>query len=154
MHASRRRPTGKMDPLPLMSTNVLMDPKQIMELYVDRWGLEVTFEESREHLGVETQRQWSEKAIERVTPILMGLYSLVCIMGNKLHEQGCLLVEDCAWYHKDCAIFSDMLRVTRMILWKDNLFSRKGKILPSSKNIPGEVEEWMEALVHCLLQAA
>ena len=80
-------PTGKMDPLPLMSTDPLMTPEQMIELYVDRWSIEVMFEETREHLGVETQRQWSDKAIARSTPVLMGLYSLVCLMGNRLGQE-------------------------------------------------------------------
>ena len=30
-----------------------------------RWSIESTFEETRAHLGIETQRQWSDVAIER-----------------------------------------------------------------------------------------
>jgi hypothetical protein len=46
-----------------------------------RWNVEVTFDESRRHLGVETQRQWSDpvvsdRAIARTTPVLLGLFSL------------------------------------------------------------------------------
>ncbi len=77
-------PTGKLDPLPLMSTDPLMTPERMVELFVDRWGLEVTFEKTREHLGVETQRQCSDRAIARSTPVLMGLYSCVCLMANQL----------------------------------------------------------------------
>ena len=47
-----------------------------------RWSLEVTFEEGRAHLGIETQRQWSDRAIERSTPLLFGLYSLVTLFGR------------------------------------------------------------------------
>ena len=64
---------GKLDPLPLMSTDVELSAEEIISLYMDRWAIEVTFEEAREHLGVETQRQWSDKAIERTTPVLLGL---------------------------------------------------------------------------------
>ena len=44
-----------------------------------RWTLETACEESRAHLGLETQRQWSDRAIERTTPLLFGLYSLVAL---------------------------------------------------------------------------
>lgn len=54
--------------------------KKIIEYFVLRWNIEVTFEESRAHLGVETQRQWSDKAIARTTPLLMGLFSVVTLM--------------------------------------------------------------------------
>ena len=147
-------PTGKMDPLPLMSTDPLMTPQQIIELYVDRWSLEVTFEETREHLGVETQRQWSDKAIVRSTPVLMGLYSLVCLMANRLWKEKLLKVEKTAWHQKKHATFSDMLRAVRMVVWRENLILRKVKITPSVKNRSPEMAELAEAIVKRVLQAA
>ena len=147
-------PTGKMDPLPLMSTDPLMTPQQIIELYVDRWSLEVTFEETREHLGVETQRQWSDKAIVRSTPVLMGLYSLVCLMANRLWKEKLLKVEKTAWHKKKHATFSDMLRAVRMVVWRENLILRKVKITPSVKNRSPEMAELAEAIVKRVLQAA
>lgn len=147
-------PTGKMDPMPLMSTDPLMTPEQMLELYVDRWSLEVTFEETREHLGVETQRQWSDKAIARSTPVLMGLYSLVCLMGNRLGQEELLKVEETAWYQKKHATFSDMLRAVRMTIWRENLIIRKAEISPSVENIGPEMEEWAAAIVKRMLQAA
>ena len=36
-------------------------------------GIARTFQEEREHLGVETQRQWSDLAMPRPTPVLLGL---------------------------------------------------------------------------------
>ena len=147
-------PMGIMDPLPLMSTDSLMTPEQIIELYIDRWGLEVTFEETREHLGIETQRQWSDLAISRATPVLMGLYSLVCLVGNRLGQEGTLKVAKTAWYQKTHATFSDMLRAMRMALWKDNLILRKAEIAPSVENLTPEIAEWMEAIIKQMLQAA
>lgn len=147
-------PTGKMDPMPLMSTDPLLTPEQIIELYVDRWSLEVTFEETREHLGVETQRQWSDKAIARSTPVLMGLYSLVCLMGNRLGQEELLKIEKTAWYQKKHATFSDMLRVVRMTIWRNNLILRKEKMTSSVENMTPEMAEWAEAIVKWMLQAA
>lgn len=147
-------PNGKMDPLPLMSTDPLMTPEQIVKLYVDRWSIEVTFEETREHLGVETQRQWSDKAIARSTPILMGLYSMICVMGERLGRENLLVVEETAWYKKEHVTFSDMLRAVRMAIWRDNLISRKGKITPSGENITPEMADWADFIVKRMLQAA
>jgi hypothetical protein len=48
----------------------------------------VTFEESRANLGIETQRQWSDLATRRATPLLFGLYSLVALFGQALHPDG------------------------------------------------------------------
>ena len=126
-------PTGEMDPLPLMSTDVILTAIKIIELYVDRWGLEVTFQEAREHLGVETQKQWSDKAIARTTPILMALYTMVCLIGHRLHEEAPLLAEKAAWYDKEKVTFSDLLKAVRTVLWKDNLFFRKEFADPSLK---------------------
>jgi len=53
--------------------------------YVGRWNIEVTLEESRRHLGVETQRHWTRRAVERTMPCLLGLFSLVALMAHDLH---------------------------------------------------------------------
>ena len=123
---------GELDPIPLMCTDLTMSAEQIIALYIRRWNLEVTFEEVREHLGVETQRQWSDKAIARTTPILMGLYTIVCLICNRLQEERPIEVAQTAWYEKKDATFSDLLKAVRKILWKDNLFFRK----PFFKSFP------------------
>jgi hypothetical protein len=118
-------PEGELDPLPLMSTDLDISPEKIIALYIQRWNLEVTYEEVREHLGVETQRQWSDKAIARTTPILMGLYTIVCLICNRLQEERPIEVAQTAWHEKKDATFSDLLKTVRKILWKDNLIFRK-----------------------------
>lgn len=147
-------PTGKLDPLPLMSTDPLMSPERMVELFVDRWSLEVTFEETREHLGVESQRQWSDRAIARSTPVLMGLYSCVCMMANRLRQVDLIKVSATAWHHKEQTTFSDMLRAVRMVIWRDNLIFRKGKTTPSVENITPEMLDWADDIVRRVLQAA
>lgn len=147
-------PTGKLAPLPLMSTDPLMTPEHMVELFVARWSIEVTFEETREHLGVETQRQWSDKAIARSTPILMGLYSCVCLIAKLLAMEGCLKVGMTSWHPKEHITFSDMLRSVRQVIWRDNLFSRKVKITSSVKNIMPEILDWIDDIVKNVIQAA
>jgi hypothetical protein len=150
-------PTGEMDPLPLMSTDVNLIAVKIIELYVDRWGIEVTFQETREHLGVETQKQWSDKAIARTTPILMALYTMVCLIGHRMNEERPLMAEKTAWYDKERVSFLDLLKAVRVSLWKDNLFFRKEFSGPSVK-IQLENEELKDLvrdfLVKMLMQAA
>src|SRR4051794_5437883 len=88
-----------------MSTDLDISPEKMIALYIQRWNLEVTFEEVRELLGVETQRQWSDKAIARTTPILMGLYTMVCLICNRLQEESPIEVAQTAWYEKtECNI--------------------------------------------------
>ncbi|TMF41710.1 MAG: transposase, partial [Chloroflexi bacterium] len=74
-----RDPQGKFASQAVLCTDQSADPVQILEWFVMRWPVEVTFHEVRTHLGVETQRQWSDLAIVRTTPALLGLFSLVTI---------------------------------------------------------------------------
>jgi hypothetical protein len=147
-------PSGGLDPLPLMSTDVSLSATEIIALYIDRWSIEVTFEEVREHLGVETQRQWSEKAIHRTTPILMGLYSLVCLMANELSKVQEIEMESTAWYQKEAATFADLLKAVRKELWRDNLFLGKTIFGASGENNELDQQIWRELLIDCLSKAA
>lgn len=116
-------PRGKKDPVPLFSTDVSMSGEQIIELFVERWSIEVLFEEVRAHFGVETQRQWSDGAIARTTPALMGLFSLVCLMANALLAGRELEKGEAAWYQKDSGTFSDVLTLVRKELWRWRYFN-------------------------------
>lgn len=157
-------PEGELDPLPLMSTNLNLAPEKIVALYIQRWNLEVTFEEVREHMGVETQRQWSDKAIARTTPILIGLYTIVCLICNRLQKEHPIEVAQTAWYEKKDATFSDLLKAVRKVLWKDNLISRKYIFESFCENNKGLDEvigagdrnapknSWMGALIGALIE--
>ena len=83
-----------------------------------RWSVEVTFEEARAHLGMETQRQWTDKAIARPTPVLLGLFSLVTMVALRLCPEGRIPVEGSAWYRKSEATFADCLAVVRQQIWR------------------------------------
>lgn len=78
-----------------------------------RWSVETTFEEGREHLGWETQRQWSDWAIERTTPCLLGLFSRVVLLTHKLQPYGKAPTLTAAWRSKPKATFSDCLILVR-----------------------------------------
>jgi DDE superfamily endonuclease len=112
-----RDPEGKREPKAYFSTDQAQSAKEIVEDFVKRWSLEVTYEESRAHLGVETQRQWSDLAIERSTPCLLGLYSLVVLLAHALHPDGNVPVQQAAWYPKTHATFGDILATVRRHLW-------------------------------------
>ncbi|MEJ7712072.1 MAG: transposase [Pyrinomonadaceae bacterium] len=112
-----RDPTGELDTRAYFSTGPSDTPCEIVEEMIKRWPVETTFEESRAHLGVETQRQWSDRAIERTTPCLFGLYSLVALLGQALHPSGEIPIRSSAWYPKQEATFADVLAVVRRHLW-------------------------------------
>jgi hypothetical protein len=113
-----RDPKGKFKPQALLCTDLNVKPVQIIEWFVLRWQLEVTFEEVRAHLGVETQRQWSDWAIARTTPTLLGLFSLVTLLAHRSRQRGKLPMRQAAWYTKRLPTFSDALAVVRHQLWQ------------------------------------
>jgi hypothetical protein len=65
---------GQFRPQALLSTGLAATRIRIVEWFVLRRQLEATFQEVCAHLGVETQRRWSDRAIARTTPVLMGLF--------------------------------------------------------------------------------
>jgi hypothetical protein len=111
-----RDPEGKFASQALVSTNQDLAACQIVDYFVMRWQLEVTFEEARAHLGVETQRQWSGLAILRTTPVLLGLFSIVSVFAHHLLQGEKLPVRQAAWYTKELATFSDTLAFVRQHL--------------------------------------
>ncbi|MCI0353165.1 MAG: transposase [Acidobacteriales bacterium] len=112
-----RDPSGELDPKAYFTTDPIQTAVEVVETFVLRWTIEVTFEESRAHIGIETQRQWSDLAIERTTPCLFGLYSLVALLANALHPDGKVPIQQTAWYEKKEATFSDVLATVRRHLW-------------------------------------
>jgi hypothetical protein len=117
-----RDPAGKRPPKALFSTDPTQTAEQIIRDFMKRWSLEVTFEEGRAHVGIETQRQWSDLAIERSTPLLFGLYSLVALFGHALHPDGKIPIAQAAWYRKPTATFRDVLGAIRRHLWGQGTF--------------------------------
>jgi hypothetical protein len=113
-----RDPSRKFKAAAFCCTDLSVEAEQILAWYVMRWNVEVTFEECRAHLGVETQRQWSDKAIERSTPALLGLFSLVVLLAHHLTAHQPLPTRTAVWYTKPEATFSDVLAYVRRHLWQ------------------------------------
>jgi hypothetical protein len=99
-------------------TDLQATPEQILPWVVMRWSVEVTCEETRAHLGLETQRQWSDRAIARTTPVLLAVCSLATVMALRLSESGQLPVLVTAWYHKAAPTFADCLTLVRQHIWR------------------------------------
>lgn len=114
---NRADPATALTPQALLCTDVNAAATQIVEWFVLRWQLEVTFEEARTHLGIETQRQWSDLAILRTTPALFGLFSLVTLFAHHLLQGQNLPTRQAAWYAKEVPTFSDTLAFVRHHLW-------------------------------------
>jgi len=112
-----RDPAGKFDTTAFLCTDLDAQPVQILDWFIMRWGMEVTFQECRTHLGLETQRQWSDLAIARTTPALLGLFSLVTLFAASLTKDQPLPVRTAAWYVKSEPTFSDAIAFVRYYLW-------------------------------------
>jgi DDE superfamily endonuclease len=114
-----RDPSGEHDPSAFLSTDLDAQPARILGWFVSRWRVETTFQEARSHLGVETQRQWSDLAILRTTPALLGLFSLVTVWADSLAREtaSALRPNAAAWYSKKEPTFSDAIAAVRRVLW-------------------------------------
>ena len=112
-----RDPNGEFDPQALLCTNPAVDPAQILEWFVLRWQLEGTFMETRSHLGVATPRQWSDRAIARTTPVLMGIFSWIVLTAHRLQQQRPLSPRTAAWYAKPSPTFIDAIALVRRHRW-------------------------------------
>jgi hypothetical protein len=104
-------------PAALLCSDTDVEQEQIVEGFLLRWNIEVTFEEMRSCLGLETQRHWSVKAVGRTTPCLFGLFSLVVLIAKRLYPSK-LPIASTAWYDKQEATFRDVIAAVRMHLWK------------------------------------
>lgn len=108
----------------IFSTNTNQSLTEMIEVFVDRWAIEVTFEEARRHLGMETQRQWSDKAVDRMTPCILASYSIINLvavesLGSKDKK---IPIQTSSWYKKSHVTFSDVLAYVRMEIFKKNYF--------------------------------
>jgi hypothetical protein len=109
-------PHDRFRPAALFCSDPTLSVEQIIVLFVARWRIEITFEELRACLGFETQRQWSDRAIERTTPCLFGIFSLTVLMAKVRHADH-LPMRQTTWYTKTEPTFSDVLAAVRRDLW-------------------------------------
>ncbi len=145
-----RDPQGKFETQALLCTKLEVEPLQIINWFRKRWQLEVTFAEARRHLGIETQRQWSDKAVARTTPCLFGIYSIVTMLAQELAHEKRLTTKSTAWYAKEVATFSDAIAAVRRYLWADQHF-QTSKTEPEMIKIP---RAFIERLTDTLCYAA
>jgi hypothetical protein len=143
-----RDPKGEFQSQALLTTNLSHTPLQVVELFVHRWRVEVTFEEARAHLGIESQRQWSDLAIARTTPILFGLFSLITLMATKLVAGKTMPVRSAAWYEKELPTFSDAIALVRRCLWSNCHFSMSGRNIDLAKIPRSLLGRFIDALCY------
>ena len=108
----------------LSCTDLEMRAEEIIEIFVQRWGIEVTFEEVKQNLGLGTQKHWSDKAVDRATPALFSLFSILNLMALESQRYKSIKPQSTAWYQKSGITFSDILHHIRQLIWRQNLFHR------------------------------
>ncbi len=139
-----RDPQGSFATQALLCTDPAADPTQILEWFVLRWQLEVTpyqvrgrlFQEVRTHLGVETQRQWSDLAIARTTPVLLGLFSWTTLAAHGLQKQRPMIQRRAAWYDKPLPTFVDAIALVRRHLWLESEGFSTSAVDPDTQELP------------------
>jgi hypothetical protein len=112
-----REPQEEFETQALLCTDLDADPERIISWFVKRWQMEATFQEARQRLGFETQRHWSERAIQSTAPALLGLFSVVTLLAHQHMAKGEGSVRRTAWYDKTRPTFSDALALVRRKLW-------------------------------------
>jgi DDE superfamily endonuclease len=108
-----RDPEDDFESQALLCTDLSVDPARIISWFVRRWQMESTFQEVRQRLGFETQRHWSEMAIQRTAPALLTLFSLVALFAHQRKVRMPQAVRPAAWYEKEHPTFSDALALVR-----------------------------------------
>ena len=143
-----RDPQNRFAPQALLCTDPARDPAQIVGWFARRWQVEVTFQEARAHLGVETQRQWSDKAIARTTPCLLALFSIVTLLAGQLPAHQRRRVAATAWYTKSRPTFSDALAAVRREIWREQALATSPRRPDQTKHRFRLPEPWAYALCH------
>jgi len=105
------------------STRHEASAEEVIGWYAMRWSIEVSFHDSKQHLGFEELQGWTRNAVERTAPVAMLLYSLIVLwFAGEGHRQWRRL--DRPWYpQKTEASFADMLCTLRRLSIRRKIFS-------------------------------
>ena len=147
-----RDPEEEFETQALLCTDLHTDPERIIGWFVRRWRMEATFQEVRQRLGFETQRQWSELAIRRTAPALLGLFSLVTLLAHQHMTKSADSARQTAWYRKPHPTFSDALAQVRRQLWVQEQETFRGS--PQEVDTVKVPREFMERLTDAVCYAA
>jgi hypothetical protein len=145
-----RDPQGKFKTQALLCTDLKANPEKILSWFARRWQMEATFQEARRHLGFETQRQWSDLAIRRTTPALLGLFSLVTLLAHGRMRQAAGAFLGRRPGTKTHPTFADSLALVRKELWAQETFYG----LPADTETVKVPRAFMERLTDALCYAA
>ena len=142
-----RDPKKRCEPQAFLSTDRTLCARQIVTHFIRRWAMETTFQEARQYLGLDGQRQWKDAAVARTTPVRLGLYSLVALIVQRQPAwQGAF--RQSAWYKKARPTFADALAQVRRALWQQLGFWLSGSAIDRQKSVPMLFEHFAELLAY------
>ena len=127
------------------TTDVTWSAKQVIETFTGRWSIEVTFQEVRAYLGVETTRGWIERTVLRAEPCLFCLYSVVALWYVALPERDRQNLEP-TWTGKTTVTFSDAITLVRRDLWSRWVFATPAFKLVIQKLTPHQKRQLTRTL--------
>jgi len=127
------------------TTDITMEPQQIVECYTQRWSIETTFQECREYLKLESTKGYGQRTVLRVAPCLFGLYTIVVLLYRQLPSSASTL-RAIFWRGKSTVTFSDMLTCVRRAVWEQWCFHTQADAQEFSKLSPSFRETILSAL--------
>jgi len=94
------------------TTDLTADVETVLRRYSCRWSIEVTFHDTKQHLGIEEPQNRTRPAAQRTAPMALLLYSLIVWW----HEQVCAEPAPSLrrWRGKRHPSFADMLSALRV----------------------------------------
>jgi hypothetical protein len=132
------------------SSDPKMSARAIVNFYVQRWSIEVTFQECKDRLGLGSPRRFSRKAVQRVEPWLLGLFSVVSLIYHNHLQTHPVHVMTWPWYTKTDPTFSTALTCVRRLIWDDGIFSQP-QFAGAVEKLPRKFKDY---LLNRLTQAA
>ena len=109
------------------------DARTILSTYAHRWAIEVTFENTKQLLGLEDPANRLPKAVQRTAPMALVIHSLV-VLWFELYGYEWLSFPERPWYPRKAEpSFADMFTALRRLSWLEKLRVLVGKDSPHNK---------------------
>jgi hypothetical protein len=121
--------------------------EKLLRQYSWRWPIETTFQDSKQHLGINEPQNRTKHAARRTAPAGFYLYGLIILWHEYVRAEPGIIVR--RWSGKRHRSFADMLATLR----SDSLAETKARIF-SAPGIPPDVQKIIEPLERLLLLAA
>ena len=116
-----RDPNGKEKDDFFFTTDVTMDPAEVLACYADRWAIEDTFKNTKQLLGGQQPQTYKARGPERAAGLSFWLYSMVWLwyLKQKPRQRYFIVLP---WYRQKLApSFLDALSCLRRELWRERI---------------------------------